>query len=224
MKRGFDIALALILLVPGLPLMAALWALVALRDGRPVIYASERMRQVGRPFRLWKFRTMAPDPRGVERGVSGGDKAGRITPLGRRLRRLRLDELPQLFNVLRGDMSFVGPRPPTPRYVSMFPALYGEVLTSKPGITGLATILFHSHEEMLLRGTVTAAETEAVYVARCIPRKAALDLLYQERWSPGLDLYILYLTLNRLVPLPGRRAARLRAKAARVEGWKIPRI
>ncbi|SIO20988.1 sugar transferase [Vannielia litorea] len=213
-KRAFDIALALALLVPGLPIMAVLWGLVALRDGRPAIYVSQRMKAPGAGFDLYKFRTMRLA--GPERGVSGGDKAGRITALGRRLRRMRLDELPQLVNVLRGDMSFVGPRPPARQYVEQFPALYAEVLRSRPGITGLATILYHSHEEMLLKPCRTAEETHAVYVRRCIPRKAALDRLYTRRQSLGLDLYILYLTLGKLMPLPGARLRRLRAKAARV--------
>lgn len=215
-KRIFDVALALLLLVPGLPCLMVLWCLVALRDGRPALYTSERMKAPGVPFRLYKLRTMKTGSTDSESGVSGGEKAVRITPLGRTLRRLRLDELPQLFNVLKGDMSFVGPRPPMRQYVEMFPELYGEVLQNRPGITGLATILFHSHEEMLLKRSRSAEETEAIYVRRCIPRKAALDLLYARKRSMGLDLYIIYLTLAKLMPLPGARVARLRAKAERV--------
>ncbi len=214
-KRAFDIALALALLVPVLPVMAVLWCVVAWKDGRPALHASERMKAPGVPFRLYKLRTMRTGG-GAERGVSGGDKAGRITSLGRRLRRLRLDEMPQLFNVLRGDMSFVGPRPPMRQYVEQFPALYAEVLKSPPGITGLATIMYHSHEEMLLKQSRTAEETEAIYVRRCVPRKAALDRLYTRRQSLCLDLYILYLTAGKLMPLPGSRLGRLRARAARI--------
>ncbi|WP_252946383.1 sugar transferase [Oceanicola sp. 502str15] len=215
-KRIFDLTLATLLLIPGLPLMGVLWCVVALRDGRPALYTSERMKAPGLPFDLYKFRTMATGAARRETGVSGGDKAGRITPLGHRLRRLRLDELPQLFNVLRGDMSFVGPRPPMRQYVEQFPAVYAEVLKSRPGITGLATILHHSHEEMLLKACRTAAETEEVYTRRCVPRKARLDRLYTRRQSLGLDLYILYLTAGKLMPLPGARLNRLRAKAARI--------
>ncbi|QDC08071.1 sugar transferase [Oceanicola sp. D3] len=215
-KRAFDITLALALLVPGLPLMALLWCLVALKDGLPAFYTSERMRAPGRPFRLYKIRTMSIARGGPERGVSGGDKAGRITPLGRTLRRFRFDELPQLFNVLKGDMSFVGPRPPMRQYVEQFPELYGEVLKSRPGITGLATIMHHSHEEKLLKNSRSAEETEEIYVKRCVPRKAAIDLLYSRRQSFCFDLYILYLTMGKLMSLPGARLQRLRAKAARV--------
>ena len=214
-KRLFDIALALVLLVPGLPAIAVVSALILTRDGWPAFYGSERMRAPGRPFTLWKFRTMMVDE-GPELGVSGGDKAHRITPLGRALRRTRLDELPQLFNVLRGDMSFVGPRPPTRHYVERFPDLYAEVLHCRPGITGLASVFFHAHEEWLLRGTRTAAETDAIYVRRCVPRKAALDLIYRDRQSFALDLWLIYLTAGKLLPLPGRRLARLKAKSRRV--------
>lgn len=215
-KRLFDIALALALLVPGLPIIAVLWWLVRRQDGSPSIYPATRMKSPDETFTLWKFRTMEIDRSGREVGVSGGDKAHRITPLGRKLRRTRLDELPQLANVLRGDMSFVGPRPPAKRYVDMCPGLYSEVLQSRTGITGLATVMFHAHEEWLLRDCKTSEQTEDVYVRRCIPRKARLDLIYRDRWSLGLDLYLIYLTAGKLLPLPGKRLNRLKAKARRI--------
>ncbi|MFD0982103.1 sugar transferase [Tropicimonas aquimaris] len=215
-KRAFDVCFSALLLIPGLPLMAVLWVLVRLRDGSPAIYPAQRMKSPEGLFTLWKFRTMQIDRSGPEVGVSGGDKQHRITPLGRKLRRTRLDELPQLINVLKGDMSFVGPRPPARRYVKLFPELYSEVLRCRTGITGLATVMFHSHEEMLLRDCATGEETEAVYIRRCIPRKARLDLIYRQNQSLGLDLYLIYLTAGKLLPLPGRRLNRLKAKARRV--------
>jgi len=129
-------------------------------------------------------------------GVSGGDKADRITRTGRFLRRTRLDEVPQLWNVLRGDMSFVGPRPPLRVYVERFPQLYAQVLQSRPGITGLATLACHRHEERLLARCHSPAETDAVYARRCVPRKAALDLLYQRRSTICLDLLLMIRTLQ----------------------------
>ena len=178
-KRLFDIALALILgsilLVPAL--IISIWILV--EDGRPILYISERMRAPDRPFRLWKFRTMRVVA--TDSGVSGGDKADRITRIGRILRKFRLDEIPQLWNILKGDMSFVGPRPPLRRYTEMFPVLYGAVLECRPGLTGMATLHFRRHEERLLRNCRTPDETESVYVRRCIPRKARLDLIYKHR-------------------------------------------
>lgn len=213
-KRAFDIALALVVLVPGLPLMAALWLAVRFCDGAPAIYAAKRIGRHGRPFTLWKFRTMI-DSGLPEVGVSGGDKAHRVTPLGEVLRRWRLDELPQIFNVLSGSMSFVGPRPPMQQYVERFPDIYTPVLELRPGITGLATAVLHAREDRVLADTRTAEETEDVYVRRFIPRKARLDRIYLRRASLALDLYIIYLTAGRLVPMPFGRAQRLRSQSRR---------
>jgi len=211
-KRITDLLAALVLGTVFLPFLAGLVLIMAFGEGRPFFYVSERMRAPGRPFHLWKLRSMRPELPGNNTGVSGGDKSGRVTPFGRWLRKTRLDELPQLLNVLRGDMSLVGPRPPLRHYVEAYPEIYAEVLKNRPGITGLATVIFHGHEEYLLRDCRTPTETEAVYTRRCIARKARLDLIYQKHAGPGLDLWILYLTLARLLPLPGRRAARLRRK------------
>lgn len=194
-KRLFDIffALFLALLLSPVLIGVALWIL--LRDGRPVFYVSERMRTEKLPFWLWKFRTMQPDAE--DRGVTGQDKDTRITATGQFLRRSRLDELPQLLNILRGDMSFVGPRPPLRRYVELYPDLYAKVLQNRPGVTGLATAVFHQHEERILATSTSAEETEALYCRRCVPRKARLDLIYQAHLSLWLDLYVLKRTLKK---------------------------
>lgn len=157
------------------------------------------MKTADEPFMLWKYRTMTVVEK--DSGVSGGDKSARITRTGAFLRRYRLDEIPQLWNILRGDISFVGPRPPLRRYVEMFPELYGQVLQSRPGITGLATILFHKHEENILSECQTPAETERAYVRRCVPRKAALDIIYQRRRSLCLDFLLMLKTVFRKLPL-----------------------
>ncbi len=198
-KRILDLVVTLtaaVVLVP-LGLMAAL--AIVLIDGRPVLYRSERIGQDGRPFVLWKLRTMRPPPAGRDGGVSGGDKADRVTRTGAVLRRFRLDEIPQLWNVLRGEMSLVGPRPPLRQYVERFPDLYAQVLKSRPGITGLATLVFRRREEALLAACSTPEQTDRVYATRCIPRKARLDLIYQKRASPCLDLWILTMTLLQLL-------------------------
>ena len=194
-KRLFDLTLALVTAtVLALP-FSLMVAVLLIREGRPIFYVSERMRAPGRPFRLWKLRTMTVVQ--ADSGVSGGDKSSRITATGRFLRRSRLDEIPQLWNVLRGDMSFVGPRPPLRSYVERFPGLYGEVLKSRPGITGLATLRYHAHEERLIAECRTAAETDAVYSRRCVPRKAALDLIYQRHQSLCFDLSLIIETASR---------------------------
>lgn len=212
-RRLADVVLAVGLLPVCLPLMAWVAWRIRRSDGAPVLYGAPRVGYLGRPFTQWKFRTMTP---GAAEGVTGGDKTHRVTPLGARLRHARLDELPQLLNVLAGDMGFVGPRPPAPEYAARFPALYAEVLRMKPGVTGLATVMMHLHEEWMLQATRTADETDAVYARRSVPRKAHLDRLYAENWSPCLDVYILYLTLGKALGGPGRRLARLRARAARL--------
>ena len=204
-KRLCDVVLALIfaalLVVPVIVLIGALW----LMQGRPIFHASVRMCAPDRPFHLWKLRTMRVAT--GDHGVSGGNKSARITAIGRILRRTRLDETPQLWNILRGDMSFVGPRPPLPEYVDRFPALYARVLQSRPGLTGLATLQFHAREERLLAPCGTAAETDAVYARRCIPHKARLDLLYQRRRTIWLDLRLLLATLHHVAPGPAQAAA-----------------
>lgn len=196
-KRLFDFLFALCLLPFLVPLLLFVLLLVALFQGRPWFYGAERMRSPESGFRLWKFRTMTSVQ--SDFGVSGADKAVRITPLGRLLRRSRLDELPQIWNILRGDMTFVGPRPPLRIYVERFPGLYAEVLNMRPGVTGLASLHYHRHEEKLLARCATAAETDRVYTARCIPAKARLDLIYARHRSLCFDLAIILGTVWRIL-------------------------
>ncbi len=196
-KRAMDLIFALgltvILAVP----FTLLVLFLLVREGRPVFYLSERMGAPGRPFLLCKLRTMRVVA--SDTGVSGGDKTARITPIGRFLRRSRLDEVPQLWNVLTGDMSFVGPRPPLRTYVERFPEIYAQVLQSRPGITGLATLVFHRHEERLLARCDTPEQTDSVYARRCVPRKARIDILYQRHRTIFSDLRLMALTLWRAV-------------------------
>lgn len=196
-KRFFDIIVALTLLTAVAPLIALIGFLILLLDGRPVFYLSPRMKTMDKEFPLIKFRTMKTAP--TDSGVSGGDKASRITPLGNFLRRTRLDELPQLANVVLGHVSFVGPRPPLRQYVENFPEIYAEVLKSRPGITGLASIHFHRHEAWLLSKCETAEETDRVYVSTCIPRKARLDMIYQEHQSLCFDVVLMFRTVLKVV-------------------------
>jgi lipopolysaccharide/colanic/teichoic acid biosynthesis glycosyltransferase len=197
-KRALDILLGLWLLLVLAPVALVVAVIVARgRDG-PLLYGSERMRGPTDSFTLWKFRTMAQGP--DTGGVTGGDKAARITPAGRRLRRARLDELPQLWNILRGEVSFVGPRPPLLRYVAMFPDLYADVLRSRPGVTGLASLVYAAHEERILAACPTPEATEAAYIRRCVPRKAALDLIYQRNRTIWLDVKLIAWTTARFIP------------------------
>jgi len=192
-KRLFDLICALGLSILLAPVIVIVALLILVLDGRPVFYISERMKSPTEGFNLIKFRTM--NPAAGDSGVSGGDKSDRITRMGEGLRRSRLDEVPQLWNVLRGDVSFVGPRPPLRQYVEQFPEVYGKVMKSRPGITGLASIYFHAHEEHLLAHSTTQDETEAIYSRACIPRKARLDLIYQARRNVCMDLALMFKTV-----------------------------
>ncbi len=194
-KRLLDIVLALVIAVlVALPFGVVLVILLT-TEGRPLFYISERMQTPTRGFSLIKLRTMRPSPGNT--GVTGGDKADRIPPLYRWLRKSRFDEVPQLINVLKGEMSFVGPRPPLRLYVEAFPDIYAHVLQNRPGITGLASLRFHAHEERLLAQTRDAAETDHVYRTRCVPRKATLDLIYQRHQSFCFDLALIWETAKR---------------------------
>lgn len=198
-KRIYDLGAVFILGAFIIGPFCILLVYLLIKEGRPVFYVAERMRTPDRSFRLWKLRTMSV---AVENsGVSGGDKAARITPMGAKLRKTRADEIPQLWNVLRGDMSFVGPRPPLRAYTERFPDLYAQVLKSRPGITGLATITYHRHEERLLAQCVTPAETDRVYALRCVPAKAKIDLIYQKHSSICYDVVIMTKTFLRATGL-----------------------
>ncbi len=193
-KRVFDLILASLLFVLLCPLMAWLAWRLWRTQGTPIFYAAERMSGPNKSFALYKFRTMTPVD--TDQGVSGGHKASRITPLGAQLRARRLDEIPQLWNILKGDISFVGPRPPLREYVDKFPDLYARVLQSRPGVTGLATVRFHAHEEHLLARATTQEQTERIYTQLCVPKKARLDLIYQAQASVCFDISILWDTLR----------------------------
>lgn len=202
-KRIMDLALGVVLVVLLAIPMAFVAILILVLDGRPVFYRSERMKTNTRPFTLWKFRSMTADRN--DTGVSAGYKTARITRTGRFLRGKRLDELPQLLNILRGDMSFVGPRPPLRRYVELRPDLYSQVLQNRPGVTGLATLVFHRTEERKLSRCQSAEETDDVYLRCCVPAKARLDLIWARNRSVCFDAVLIYETVARVLLSPKRK-------------------
>ena len=205
--------LAAFLLVPVGLVLALVLPVIWIVQGRPLFFRAMRAGQNGVPFRLWKLRTMRNGAR--EDAVLGGDAASNVTTLGRWLRRTRLDELPQIVNLLRGDMVFVGPRPPLPRYVEAYPDLYLPLLSDPPGITGLATVMFCTRETGLLDEGRTSDEVDALYRRRCLRRKARLDAIFARQRGPGLTWFVLILTLWR-----GPRAqGAMRSVRHRVERW-----
>ena len=195
-----DRCLALLLMPVVLTTILLLIPVLLVSQGRPIFYRSERMTTTDRAFQLWKIRTMTVAAR-RRCSVLGGDMAGAVTPVGQILRRFRLDELPQIFNVLKGDMRFIGPRPPLRKYVEAYPEIYARVLQMKPGITGLATVILHKREDRILSRCQTGEASDAAYREFCIVPKARLDLLYQRRRSTKLDAFILFRTVAGLLPL-----------------------
>lgn len=195
-KRIFDLFFVSLLIAVLGPILLLLLVWLLLKEGRPLFYVAERMKTPDQPFRLWKLRTMTVVE--GDSGVSGGDKATRITATGAWLRSKRLDEFPQLWNILKGDLSFVGPRPPLRQYVEAHPEIYAEVLKSRPGVTGLASITYHKHEAALLARCSSTEDTHAVYSRLCVPTKARLDLIYQRHQSMCYDFDIVFQTIGNI--------------------------
>jgi lipopolysaccharide/colanic/teichoic acid biosynthesis glycosyltransferase len=187
-KRAMDVVLGTIGLVMAAPILA--WAAVAMRlsgDRGPFLYRARRVGEGGELFTILKIRTMTTDRSGSKLTLAGDP---RVTRVGRTLRRYRLDELPQLVNVVRGDMSLVGPRPEDPAYVDLTDALHRRVFSAKPGITGLAQLAYRD-EATLLGG----ADAEQRYRDEILPAKLRLDAEYLDRRSTLLDLQILARTV-----------------------------
>jgi lipopolysaccharide/colanic/teichoic acid biosynthesis glycosyltransferase len=173
------------------PLLVAVALLVRLTSPGPVFFRQERMGRGFRPFRIYKFRSMVEDaPRTGSSVTFGADP--RITSVGRFLRATKIDELPQLINVLLGDMSLVGPRPEVPKYVEMFRADYEAILRVRPGITDLASIKYRNEAELLGR----AEDPEKEYVAHVLPEKIRLAKEYVQDPSLWLDLMIILKTIH----------------------------
>jgi lipopolysaccharide/colanic/teichoic acid biosynthesis glycosyltransferase len=194
-KRLFD----LFWVIPGLLVLAPILALTALwikADSRgPVFFRQLRIGRGGREFKVFKFRTMVPDAEVLGLKITvGGDP--RITRSGHFLRKYKLDELPQLFNVLSGDMSLVGPRPEVPEYVALYPADVREkVLSVKPGITDLASLEYKDENELLR----DAEDPREVYIQEIMPRKLEYYVQYVEQRTLWFDFVIIMRTLVAII-------------------------
>lgn len=192
-KRLFDIGFALVLLVLLSPLLLVFALAVALTSPGGAFFRQQRVGKGGRPFRLLKFRTMRPGSEAKGQLTIGG-RDPRITRVGYLLRKTKLDELPQLWNVLAGDMSVVGPRPEVPKYVALYTAEQRAVLSVRPGITGMASLDYIDENELLAR----AADPEKAYIEEVMPAKLALDLRYVREQSLALDLRIIAVTVRKV--------------------------
>ncbi|MFN0186989.1 MAG: sugar transferase [Aquabacterium sp.] len=214
-KRLFDIATAAAGLVLLLPVLLAVALAIRIDSPGPVFFRQVRIGRHGRPFRIFKFRTMtvAGEPRGGAQITVAGD--ARITRVGGVLRSWKLDELPQLIDVLRGTMSLVGPRPEVPRYVDAYPEEQREhVLSVRPGITDLASLRYRDESAVLAQ----AVDPEREYVDVILPEKLRAAQRYVDHASLGADLRILGLTLS-TVFAPAQPARTMRAIMGNAALW-----
>lgn len=190
-KAVFDVVFGLLgLAVFILPLLVIALAIKATSPG-PVFFLQERVGRNGRPFKIFKFRTMVPDAEKLGLKITVG-KDPRVTPLGAFLRRYKLDELPQILNIVKGEMSFVGPRPEVPRYVACYTLEQRKVLTIKPGVTDLASILFRHESELLGQ----SGDPEKTYLEEIMPRKLQINLEYVEKASLAYDVKLIAMTVR----------------------------
>lgn len=174
LRRCVDLLVAVVLLIVLAPLLLAIGMAVRLSSPGPAVYRQPRVGRSGRVFTIWKFRTMVANADRTGPAVSGRTDA-RITPVGRLLRASRLDELPQLVNLLRGDITLVGPRPEVERYVSYYTGVERTLLSVRPGILGPGALLFAQQQCDELD---TTADPDAYYVVHHLHPKLALDLAY----------------------------------------------
>ena len=197
MKRIFDIIVSILCLVVFSPAFLTAALIIKLGDGGSVFYRGTRIGKDGKPFRIFKFRTMVVDAEKIG-GPSTADDDPRITRIGKFLRKTKLDELPQIINVLTGEMSIVGPRPEVPVYVDMFSEEEKAILSVRPGITDYASI-WNPDEGAALKGS---DDPERVYKEKIRPKKIELQLRYIKERSFLTDIKIIMQTFKAVV---GRR-------------------
>lgn len=203
-KLLFDLVCSLAGLVLLSPLFVGIAVWIRVDSGGAVFFRQVRVGRYGRAFMIFKFRTMYADAEARGRKITVGEDP-RITRAGRFLRKFKIDELPQLFNVVKGEMSLVGPRPEVPRYVEYYPEeVRRQVLSIRPGITDFASILYKD-ENTVLAG---AADPEATYVNVVLPEKLKHYVRYVSERTLWLDFKIILLTLREILRRgePGKRS------------------
>jgi lipopolysaccharide/colanic/teichoic acid biosynthesis glycosyltransferase len=189
MKRILDFVVTALGLIVASPLLLLLCLLIKLSDDGPIFYRAQRIGKGGVPFSAYKFRTMVVDADKLGPAVTASGDS-RVTPIGAFLRRTKLDELPQLLNVLSGEMSLVGPRPEDSRYVALYTPVQRQILAFVPGITSAASLAYRHEEQML-----TGADWETVYQQQVMPEKIAIDLAYMASANVITDLKLIFQTI-----------------------------
>lgn len=194
LKRLIDICGSLFGLIAFSPVFIVIAIWVRMDSPGSVLYRQTRITKGGKQFKAIKFRSMKiASGNAANDGVTTNDKQDRITKSGRFIRKYRIDELPQLWNVLVGEMSLVGPRPQTPRYVEAHPETYARINQIRPGITGLASIKFHEREERMIKAAGDKADE--VYINRILPMKFKYNLFYLHNYGLLFDLKIIWWTV-----------------------------
>lgn len=191
-KRAFDIVCSFLGLAVLSPLLIIVSILVGVTSPGGVFFRQVRIGKDGKPFRIFKFRSMRKDNAGLK--ITTGNDS-RITPVGRLLRKSKIDELPQLINVLLGDMSFVGPRPEVADYVELYTPYQRQVLQVRPGITGLASIKFRNENDLL----TASDDPHRTYIEEIMPRKIQLDLEYIPHASVFYDIKLIFQTFAAVI-------------------------
>jgi len=192
LKRALDLVVSAIAIFLLSPVFVVVALLIRLDSKGPAFYRGTRIGQHGIPFRMWKFRTMHLNSE--KRGITTGQHDPRVTRIGRLLREHKIDELPQLINVLKGEMSLVGPRPDFEEHTSAYRGDEKLILTVRPGITDYASLRFHNLAEL-----IGSEDPHRVYLEKFRAEKTRLRLAYVKRRSLGEDLRILFRTLMRVV-------------------------
>lgn len=189
-KRLFDISASFFGLLLLSPLFLGVALCVGLTSRGGVFYVQTRVGRYGRDFRLYKFRSMrtGSDAKGL---LTVGGKDGRITPVGYFIRKYKIDELPQLFNVFKGDMSLVGPRPEVRKYVALYNSEQMRVLSARPGITDPASIKYRNENDLLAQ----ADDPERFYVEKIMPDKLKINLEYMDNRTFFKDLSVIFRTV-----------------------------
>ncbi len=200
-KRGFDIVFALVGIVIFAPCMLGIAGLMKATQKGPVLYLGKRTGRHGKPFSIYKFRSMVMNAETIG-GTTTGKNDPRVTKLGGFLRRLKLDELPQFLNVLKGDMSFVGPRPEVAEYTDSYTQEEARILSVRPGITDLASLEFND-----LQSAVGAGDPDDTFRKDILPRKNQLRLQYVDGRSFSGDISILFRTVTVVASKPFQKAA-----------------
>lgn len=189
LKRSFDFVAAFGGLVCLAPLFLVIALVIKVSSPGPVFYRGKRVGRYGKPFAIYKFRTMVVDADKQGPGITAAED-NRVTPVGKVLRRYKLDEFPQLLNVVKGEMSLVGPRPEDPRYVALYTPEQRAILNYRPGITSPASIQYRDEEGLLVEGG-----WEKKYVEEIMPAKLKVDLEYVENSSLRRDIEVIFQTL-----------------------------